>query len=382
MGSRSQLGTIPTPAPASAVLNFDMSFKSIWEVVKQSATEWTNDNAPRLGAALSYYTIFAIPPLLVILIFIASQVLDPEKVQHALMSQVGGLIGKKGADTLQSALTASSAHGKGLLASIMAVAALVATATGLFIELQSALNSIWGVEEKPNQGVWGFIKNRLLSFAMVVCIGFLLLVSLVVSAGLTAAAGYLHGIMPGLNILTQVLNIVVSLGVVTVLFAMIFKILPDVKIAWRDVWLGAGLTALLFTGGKFALGIYLGSNSSVSAYGVAGSVVLMLLWVYYSAQILFFGAELTQVLANCYGVRLQPKAHARWVNTPQAQQKRAPDKKKIPVKKPLPTHRDLVLNQIRYELDKMRTMMAHLRKCEPGKARQDKTYQPAADVAY
>ncbi len=331
-----------------------MSFKAICEVVKQSATEWTNDNVPRLGAALSYYTIFAIAPLFVILIFIASQLIDPQKVQTALMTQVGGLIGKKGADTLQTLLAASTAHGQGIIASSLAVLALIATATGRFIELQSDLNTIWGVEEKPGQGIWGFIKTRLLSFAMVVGIGFLLMVSLVVSAGLSALAGYLHGVMPGLNVVSQILNIALSFAVITVLFAMIFKVLPDVKIAWRDVWVGAALTALLFTGGKFALGAYLGSNSSVTAYGVAGSVVLMLLWVYYSAQILFFGAELTRVVANRYGVHLQPKAHARWVDSPKAQQKRAPEKKKIIVKKPTVTHRDLVLNQIRHEIGRMR----------------------------
>ena len=331
-----------------------MSFKSIFDVVKQSATNWSDDNAPRLGAALSYYTIFAIAPLFVILIFIASQVIDPQKVQTALMGQVGGLIGKKGADTLQSALTASSAHGQGIIASSLAVLALIATATGLFIELQSDLNAIWGVEEKPGQGISGFIKTRLLSFAMVMGIGFLLMVSLVVSAGLAAMATYLHTIMPGLNVVSQILNIALSFAVITALFAMIFKVLPDVKIAWRDVWLGAALTALLFTVGKFALGAYLGSNSSVTAYGVAGSVVLMLLWVYYSAQIMFFGAELTQVVANRYGVHLQPKAHARWVDAPKAQQKRAPEKKKIKAKKPAVTHRDLVLNQIRFDVDRMR----------------------------
>lgn len=332
-----------------------MSFKAIWEVVKLSGQEWVKDNAPRLGAALSYYTIFAIAPLFIIVIFIASQVIDPNKVQTELMAQVSGLVGKKGADTIQTALTASTSHGKGLVASTMAIVALIVTATGLFIELQSALNTIWGVEEKPGQGIVGFIKNRLLSFAMVVGIGFLLLVSLMVSAGLSAMATYLSGKMPGLDVLSQVLNIAVSFGVITVLFAMIFKVLPDVKIAWRDVWLGAGLTALLFTGGKFALGIYLGTNSSVSAYGVAGSIVLILLWVYYSAQILFLGAELTQVIANRYGVHLRPKAHAQWVRSHQAEQKRSPAKKVKQVPPVLSTGaKGILLAQIRHEVDCMR----------------------------
>ena len=183
--------------------------------------------------------------------------------------------------------------------------------------MQSDLNTIWGVEAKPGHGIWDFIKNRLLSFAIVVGIGFLLLVSLVVSAALSAAAKYFSALVPGLDVLWMIVNLAVSFGVITLLFAMIFKVLPDVRIAWREVWIGAAGTALLFTAGKFLLGLYLGKNATVSAYGAAGSLVLILLWVYYSAQILFFGAEFTQVYACRFGTRMEPKSHAQWTVQPQ-----------------------------------------------------------------
>jgi membrane protein len=293
-----------------------MNFKAIWGLFKQTGSEWVEDKAPRLGAALSYYTVFAIPPLFVIVIFMASLAFDETAVRAELFGQVGGLIGDKGAEAIQSALTTSNPEKTGMIASILAVVALLVTSTGLFIELQSALNTIWDVKTKPGQGIWGFIKNRLLSFAMIIVIGFLLLVSLILSAGLSAVSKYFSALVPGLDVLWMVLNVALSLVVITVLFAMLFKVLPDVKVAWRDVWIGAALTAFLFTAGKFLLGLYLGKNSAVSAYGAAGSIVLILLWVYYSAQILFFGAEFTQVYANRFGTELQPKPHAQWIEAP------------------------------------------------------------------
>ncbi len=248
------------------------------------------------------------------MIFIASLVFDPNAVRSEMFTQVGGLVGKKSAEAIQSAMAAQYQSNKGITASILAVATLLVTATGLFIELQDALNTIWGVEEKAGQGIMGFIKNRLLSFAMIVGIGFLLLVSLAVSAALAAFGKYISARMPGMDIVWMVVNGIVSFAVITVLFAMIFKVLPDVKIAWRDVWVGAAVTSLLFTGGKFLLGWYLGKSSAVTAYGAAGSIVLILLWVYYSAQILFLGAEVAQVYANRYGVRIEPSKNAQWLS--------------------------------------------------------------------
>jgi membrane protein len=288
--------------------------KGIWNLLKASVSEWSKDKSPRLGAALSYYTIFAMPPLFMIAIFMASLVFDPASVRTQMFSEVGGLIGQKSAEAIQAAMTAQYETHKGLVASVIAIVTLLVTSTGLFIELQDALNTIWGVEVKPGSGVTGFIRIRLMSFAMVVGIGFVLLVSLIVSAALAAFSKYVNDLFPGVGILSVVVSDLVAFGVITVLFAMIFKVLPDVKIGWRYVWVGGAVTSLLFTLGKFLLGLYLGRSTTISAYGAAGSVVLILLWVYYSAQILFFGAEVTKVYANRFGARVQPSAHAQWVS--------------------------------------------------------------------
>jgi membrane protein len=289
-----------------------VNIKNFFGLLKEAGKEWLDDKAPRLGAALSYYTVFAIPPLLIIVLFIVSLVFDPNKVRQELFSEVGGLIGPKSAQAIESAMASQYQNNRGLIASAIAVVTLLITATGLFIELQDALNTIWRVEAKSGQGMMGFIKTRLLSFAMVVGIGFLLLVSLVVSTALSALSKYISMLVPGMDILWMVVNDAVSFLVITVLFAMIFKVLPDVKIRWRSVWLGAAVTSALFTGGKFLLGLYLGKNSTVSAYGAAGSVILILLWVYYSAQILFYGAEVSKVYALKFGTRPKPASHAQW----------------------------------------------------------------------
>lgn len=289
-----------------------MGLRMLWALLKTATESWIADNAPRLGAALSYYTVFAVSPLFIIVIFIASLWFKKASVQAALFGELANLVGPQGAKAFESALLAAAPHDQGKLAGAIAVGTLLLSATGLFMELQAALNAIWGVEEKSGQGIWGFVKNRLLSFAMVVGIGFLLLVSLVISAAVASAAKYLGALAPGLGFLTIMLNWMASFVVITLLFAMIFKVLPDVKISWREVWIGAVVTALLFSAGKLLLGLYLGRSSTVSAYGAAGSLVLILLWVYYSSQILFFGAELTQAYANRYGQRLQPKENAQW----------------------------------------------------------------------
>src|SRR3569833_1191378 len=269
--------------------------KAIFNLLKASISAWSDDKSPRLGAALSFYTVFAMPPLFMIAIFIASLVFDPSSVQTEMFSEVGGLIGKKSAEAIQTAMAAQYHTHKGLIASVIAIGTLIITATGLFIELQDALNTIWRVEAKPGHGVMGFVRMRLLSFAMVVGIGFLLMVSLIVSAALAAATKFIGGFLPSVGVISEISGDVVSFLVIMVLFAMIFKVLPDVRIAWRDVWIGAGVTSLLFTAGKFLLGWYLGRSTTITAYGAAGSLVLILLWVYYSAQILFFGAEITKV---------------------------------------------------------------------------------------
>ncbi len=330
-----------------------MSVKAIWILLRTAAEAWVDDNSPRLGAALSYYTLFAISPLFIIVIFIASLWLDQYSVRQQLFQELANLIGSKGAQAIQSALTTAIPHHQGLLASVIAIGTLLISSTGLFMELQGALNTVWGVQSRPGQGVRGFVRGRLLSFAMVLGIGFLLLVSLIISTALSLAGKYLSGLIPGLGMLWMLVNAGLSFAVITVLFAMIFKVLPDVKISWGDVWVGALITALLFTAGKFLLGLYLGRSSTVSAYGAAGSVVLILLWVYYSAQILFFGAEITQAYANQLGARLEPKAHAQWIR-PEAAQAWA--QKKQAAASP-PDRKAELITELRAEVEALRAMV-------------------------
>ena len=294
--------------------------KTTLEVLKQTFTDWIDDRAPRLGAALAYYATFSIAPLVVIVIAIAGVWFGKQQAQEQIFSQLGGLVGAQGAQAIGGMLEAAQKPHEGMIASVLAVITLIFGATGVFVQLQDALNTIWEVRPKPGRGILGFIRHRTLSLAMVFAIGFLLLVSLILSAGLAAAGQWLSGAMPGGEGLWQFINAAISFVVIALLFTFMFKYLPDVKIAWRDVWIGGTITALLFTAGKFALGMYLGRSSVASAYGAAGSLVILLLWVYYSAQIFLFGAEFTQVYANRFGAKLKPAENAMWA----AGQKAAP----------------------------------------------------------
>jgi membrane protein len=287
--------------------------KTGFEIVKHTFADWSDDRAPRLGAALAYYTIFSIAPLLLIVVAVAGLAFGREAAQNQIMEQLSGLIGQNGAEMLQTMLKAADKPHAGAMATVIGVVTLLFGATGVFIQLQDALNTIWEVKPKPGQGIMGFIRHRILSLAMVFGIGFLLLVSLVVSAGLAAAGKWLGGTLPGGEELWQVLNFLISFAVIALMFTLMFKYLPDVKVSWKDVWLGGAVTALLFTLGKYALGMYLGRSSVSSAYGAAGSLIVVLLWVYYSAQILFLGAEFTQVYANRFGKKLEPSDNAMWV---------------------------------------------------------------------
>jgi membrane protein len=282
------------------------SLKSSFELVKQAASEWIDRDVSRLGAALAFYTLFAIAPLFVIVLAIAGLWFGEEAARRELFSQVSGLVGSEGGEAIQALVSAANRPKTGAWATVIAVATLFVGATGVFIQLQDALNSIWGVRRKPGRGLRNFIRDRLLSFALIVGIGFLLLVSLVLSAGLSALGKFMSGLLPAQETIWQGINFVISFGVITLLFAIIFKVLPDARIAWRDVWIGAIITALLFNLGKHLLGLYLGRSSVASAYGAAGSLVIVLLWVYYSAQILFFGAKFTQIYANRYGSHIEP----------------------------------------------------------------------------
>jgi membrane protein len=260
---------------------------------------WTKDNVPRLGASLAYYTLFAVSPILVIAIAIAGSVFGAEAVRGQIVGQIDQLIGRDGAMAIQAILEGAHRDRSGTLAIVMGSITLVIAASGAFLELQHALNTIFRVKQDPKKsGIVVFLKNRLRSFGLVVSIGFLLMVSLLVSAALAALAAYVRTSKWGGPALWEVINILVSLGVVTLLFAMIYRFLPDVRLKWRDVWTGALITAVLFSIGKFLIGLYLGRSSIASSYGAAGSIVVLLVWVYYSAQIILLGAEFTRVYAE------------------------------------------------------------------------------------
>ncbi len=283
-----------------------MFLKETWEVFKQTSSEWLEDNAARLGAALAFYSVLSLAPLLVIALAIAGAVFGEEAARGEVVAQIGGMVGAEGARAIEDMIAHAQKPGAGVVASLLGALTLLFGAAGVFGELQDALNTIWEVRPRPGRGVWGFMKARFFSFAMVLGTGFLLLVSLVLTAALAALGGFLSGALPVLGPVWHGVNFVISFGVITLLFALIFKVVPDVKIAWKDVWVGAALTAFLFTVGKFLLGLYLGRGTVSSAYGAAGSLVVLVVWIYYSAQILFFGAEFTQVYAKRYGSRIVP----------------------------------------------------------------------------
>ena len=284
-----------------------MNFKTVWDLLKTTGSEWWADNAPRLGASLAFYTMLSIAPLLVIVTTIAGLAYGQEAAQGQLVNQMQDMAGPQGAEAVQSMLKHAYHPTTGIIASVIGVVILLLGAAGVFVELQSSLDIIWGVTAEAPSGVWGFLRARLLSFLMILVIGFLLLVSLVVSAGLAALGSFLGGADPSLFF--QILNFVISIGVMTLLFALIFKLLPDAQVAWKDVWVGAAITAVLFTVGKFLIGLYLGNSSIGSTYGAAGSLAVFLVWVYYSAQILFFGAEFTQVYTNRFGAHAADEGH-------------------------------------------------------------------------
>lgn len=273
----------------------------VWRLVRETCLAWQAGEIPRLGAAIAYYTIFAIAPLFVIVLAFVGFWVGEEAAQRQLFSQINGLVGQDGGEAIQAIVAAANRPKAGIWATAAAMVTLFAGATGVFIELEDALNKIWEVPSKPNGGWWTFVRKRLLSFAMVLAIGFLLLVSLSVSAALEALGQLMSGWLPAHQSLWQIINFLVSLGVITVLFALILKVLPPAQIAWGDVWVGSLVTALLFNVGKSLLGLYIGRSSVASAYGAAGSFVVILIWVYYSAQILLLGAKFTQVYARHYG---------------------------------------------------------------------------------
>jgi membrane protein len=283
----------------------------ILELLKSATKEWNEDKCPQLGAALAYYAVFSLAPLMLVLLGVFGSIYGgSEQAREKILEQLGYLIDPSGLKVIQEIANNAAQPKAGILAAAIGILIALFGASGIFGQLQDALNTIWDVKPKPGQGIWGFIRARFLSFAMVAGVCFLLLVSLTVESLLRGLHNYLQSIVPGGHYLGLAVFYVFDLAIIVLLFAMIFRYLPDAKIAWRDVWTGAALTAILFLIGKFLLGLYLGSGAAGSAYGAASSLVTLLLWVFYSAQILLFGAEFTKVYANTYGSPVQAEEHA------------------------------------------------------------------------
>ncbi|MDP4173821.1 MAG: YihY/virulence factor BrkB family protein [Bacteroidota bacterium] len=287
-----------------------MNFKLYWDVIKQIVDEFSENKVPKLGAALAYYTVFSLAPLLLIAIAVAGLIFGSDAASGRIYDEVKGLIGGQGAELLQTAIKNSSNKSAGILAAILSLITLGIGATAVFIELQDSLDMIWKVKPKSNKPIISFVRTRLISFALVVGMGFLLLVSLVISAALTALNQFLTNLAFIPLWVLQIFNIVFSLFVIFILFSMIYKILPDVKLSWKDVRIGAIVTTLLFVAGKYLIGLYLGKSTISSTYGAAGSFAVLLVWVYYSSQILFIGAVFTYVYATRFGSGVNPTEHA------------------------------------------------------------------------
>ncbi len=303
--------------------------RELWLTVKETVSDWLDDNASRLAAALAYYALLSLAPLLVISVAIVGWFVGADAARGRVAGELSAVVGGEAAQGIRAVAESAQSPGAGLVSTIVGVVTLFVGASGVFGELQSSLNTVWEVAPKPGRGVMGELRDRFLSFTMVLGVAFLLLVSLVISSALSAAGGFLAGALPGGEVLWQVINFAFSLVIVTGLFALIFKIVPDAKIEWRDVWLGAAVTAVLFTLGKLLLGLYLGKAAVGSSYGAAGSIIALVVWVYYAAQILLIGAEFTQVQARRRGRDIQPSE-----NAVSAEQARAASKDAAPARVP------------------------------------------------
>ena len=281
-----------------------MHFHHFYQLVKKSVNAWIDDYAPSMGAAISYYTVFSIAPLMIIVIAVAGFVWGREAVQGEIVGQLSGMIGKQGAEGVQTLIESASQPTQGLVATAISIVVLIIGATTVFAELQSSLDRIWQAPQAPKvSGIWAMVRSRLLSLGFILGLGFLLLVSLVTGAGLAALGSWVSGLFPGWEALLVPINIALSVSIASVLFAMIFKVMPQAKVGWRDVWIGAAVTAVLFEAGKWLISLYIGKTSVTSSFAAAGSLVVLLVWVYYSAQIFLLGAEFTWVYANDHGSR-------------------------------------------------------------------------------
>jgi len=291
-----------------------ITWKGIWGLLKDTFTGFIDDKVVKLSGALAYFTVFSIGPMLIVIIFFADIFYGRAAIEGTVFSQIKDLVGGSAAIQIQETIKSASLSGKGTITGIFGVVTLLIGATTVFAEIQDSINTIWGLKPKPRKGWLKMLLDRLLSFSIVVSLGFLLLVSLIITGLVEALSQHLVKVFPDLAVLVvYVLNLLITFIVVSLLFAIIFKVLPDAKIKWRDVITGAMVTAVLFMIGKFAITFYIGSSNVSSAYGTAGSLVIILLWIYYSSLILYFGAEFTKAYATVYGGLIQPNDYAVWV---------------------------------------------------------------------
>jgi membrane protein len=292
-------------------------FVTAFNLLKQTAQEWIDDKAPQLGAALAYYTVFSLAPLVLVLLAIIGVLFreDPAGAWSKVTEQMSYFLDKSGVQVVSDIAKEAAKPGTSTVATIVGIALALFGASGVFGQLQDALNTIWGVKAKPGGGITSFLRARFISFAMLGGVFFLLLVSLTIEAVLKGFSHYVQAALPGGLAIAISVYLIFDFAVVVLLFAMIFKFLPDAEIQWRDVWIGAAMTAIFFGVGKWALGFYLGSGAAASAYGAASSLITLLLWIYYSSQILLFGAEFRQVYANQAGRHVKPSRHAIPIET-------------------------------------------------------------------
>ncbi len=291
--------------------------KDVWLLLKDSAIAWDDDNIVQQGAALAYFTVFSLSPLLILVIVLSSLGFGQEAASGHLVSQIRGMIGTEGAVFVQSLITDAYESDSSVLAAIFSVVVLLLGATAVFTQLRTSLNAIWRVQQKPTGTIRAFLRARLLAFAMILGIGFLLLVSLVLSAVLTAMSDYLSSVFAIFEGLVPFLDFVVSFVGITVMFALMFKFVPAAILKWNDVWVGAAVTSLLFSIGKLVIGLYLGNGAIGSTFGAASSLVIIMVWAYYSSQIVLFGAEFTRLYATRFGSDILPQANALLVASPQ-----------------------------------------------------------------
>ncbi len=295
-----------TPAPAPGKRRPPL--RPVWDLLSETYQAWRRDNAPTLGAALAFYTTFSMAPLLIIVIAIFGVILGKTTVQVEILRRAQDLIGAQGAGAVKTMIEAAYRPGTGLAATLIGILVILIGSTSALVMLKHALNLMWGARPNPKAPVWNLIKERLMSFVMILVIGLLLALSLLLSLILSFLTGFIQDLVSVPVFFIQLADVVFSFLLITLLFATVYKVLPDVDIAWTDVWVGSAFTAILFTLGKFLFGMYLARSTISSAYGAASSLAIILMWVYYSAQIFFIGAELTRVYANRYGSHVKPRA--------------------------------------------------------------------------